>query len=85
MRRWFMDNFMEKFRTALLFAIAESSEKQGVIADNSNITSQYLTHIKKGNKDGTEEVRDLSEFDLWPLPGELELARKAGVSRALRA
>ena len=34
-----------------------------------------------GRRDGTEEVRDLSEFDRWPLAGEMKLARKAGLTR----
>jgi len=34
-----------------------------------------------GRRDTKELIRDLTEFDLWPLPGEMELARKAGLTR----
>lgn len=61
-----MDNFIEQFRAALLWKLSVSGRKQYDIADSCGVITQYLTHIKNGNKNGSEEVgRDLSrEFDL---------------------
>jgi len=71
-----MDNFIKDFRAALSFALKETPQKQGVIAMECNITPQYLTHIKKGNKDGSEEVRRLLATALgYTYEGMLDLGR----------
>lgn len=71
-----MDNFIRDFRAALSFALKKTPQKQGVIAMECNITPQYLTHIKKGNKDGSEEVRrSLATALGYTYEGILDLGR----------
>ena len=52
-----MIDFIEHFRAALVWLLKRADRNQGEIAKSCNITPQYLTHIKNGAKDGTEDVR----------------------------